>query len=166
MEKNGNSHSWVWIVVALVVGLLLSCGVSAVVGGVAGYLAGQRAAIGVSMFQERDLDVAPFGRALPREAPVPEVPLPRVPEGLPFEQDSSGAALIVQVIEDGPAAAADLRVGDIVIEIDGEPLRGEDALADMIMEHEPGDMVDLTIMRRGRTRTVSVELGRHPDADG
>ena len=152
MEKN--SRSW-WIVLAIIVGLLLSCSVSALVGGAAGYLAGRKAASAI------DVPLHPRRfRIVPQLVP----PKPRMPEQRMPEM-GRGGALITEVVEGSPADRAGLRVGDIIVEVNGQPLEGA-ALEDILLDYDPGDMVELGVVRNGRVRGVPVELGRHPEKGG
>ncbi|MCP9485875.1 MAG: trypsin-like peptidase domain-containing protein [Gaiellaceae bacterium MAG52_C11] len=77
--------------------------------------------------------------------------------------DGDGVRL-AQVRPGTPAAAAGLRDGDMVTEIDGEPVDAADGLRRLIDARRPGDSVELTIVRSGDERTVEVELGARPAA--
>jgi S1-C subfamily serine protease len=81
-----------------------------------------------------------------------------------FEQ----GAIIQQVIEDSPAAAAGLHEGDIITAIDGEQAEGPRALAEAIAEREPDDSVTLTVVGPDETeeREVEVTLAEDPDHEG
>ena len=73
---------------------------------------------------------------------------------------------MLKVTEDSPADDAGLRPGDLIVEVDGEELGEEETLSDLISFYEPGDEIELLVIRRGRERTIEVELGRHPDRGG
>ena len=162
--EEGKGKLALWIALAVIVGLLLTCMVAGLAGSVAGYFAGKRAA---SLVRQPEL----FGR---RALPVPrlpeiEVPIPEIPEEFPQPDVfpwRGGGALVVTVTEDGPADDAGLRPGDVIVEVDGEPLGEDDTLAERISLYEPGDELELQIIRRGRERTIKVGLGRHPDRGG
>jgi membrane-associated protease RseP (regulator of RpoE activity) len=79
-------------------------------------------------------------------------------EALPVDE----GALIRSVAADTPAEAAGLRVGDIVQEVEGEPVDAGHSLRDRIMAHQPGDQVALTILRGGETLEVTVTLAERP----
>ena len=84
-------------------------------------------------------------------------------------------ALLQSVVEGGPADQAGLRGGstdtdagvaaggDLVVAIDGKPVRTPDDLADTVAEHSPGDEVEVEYYRGDERRTVRVELGERPD---
>ncbi len=158
MEEKNKS---LWIVLVVILGVLLSCSVSALVGGTAGYLAGRKAA-GAACLPEHprrfriELEQHQTPQLVP---PKPRMPEQRIPEV------GRGGALITEVIEGSPADRAGLRVGDIIVEVDGQPLEGA-ALGDILLGYDPGDMVELGIVRNGRVRGVPVELGRHPEKGG
>ena len=78
--------------------------------------------------------------------------------GLP---DTSGA-LIIDVVDDGPAGAAGLAVGDVVIAVDGKRIEGPVELAKRIASIAPGAQAELTINRNGETLPVSIDVGVRP----
>jgi PDZ domain-containing protein len=53
-------------------------------------------------------------------------------------------------------AAAVLRGGDVLQAVDGHPVTSASELRRLIRAHRPGDVVRLTIVRGGATRTVNV----------
>lgn len=79
-----------------------------------------------------------------------------VAEHLGLEPGS--ATLISGVIEDLPAAKAGLKVSDIIVAIDGERPAGPEQVRAALREKNPGDTVELTILRRGRESTVKATL--------
>ncbi len=83
-----------------------------------------------------------------------------------FDRLSEGA-VIVDVVEDSPAAAADLVAGDVIIAVEDQAVDAEHDLADLIAEYDPGDQVMLEIAKAGEEgEQVSVELAEHPDREG
>ena len=72
--------------------------------------------------------------------------------------DSAGARglEVVQLLEPGPAASAGVRVGDIVVELDGEPIEGVGDLQRHLVGDVIGRPVELRVERSGETRSVSV----------
>jgi S1-C subfamily serine protease len=73
--------------------------------------------------------------------------------------DVDQGALIVEVYEDTPAAAADLQVDDIILAVDGDMVDEEHTLADRLVAYEEGDVVTLLVLRDGEEIEVEVELG-------
>jgi putative serine protease PepD len=72
---------------------------------------------------------------------------------------AEGANGAPAISPDGPAAAAGLRPGDVVTEVDGTPVHGADELIVRIRSHRPGDRLTLMVRRGAADRTVSVTLG-------
>lgn len=70
-----------------------------------------------------------------------------------------GATITTIAISDGPAAKAGLKVRDIVVEVDGVPVRDSDHLMRLISFTPAGENTVLTFMRRGVRRKTTVTLG-------
>lgn len=69
-------------------------------------------------------------------------------------------ALVAGVSEDGPAAAADIQPGDVILEFDGRPVEAMRELPRMVAETAIGKSVAVVVLRRGERVTVGVTLGR------
>jgi putative serine protease PepD len=74
--------------------------------------------------------------------------------------DSNGndLARVQAVSNGGPAQQAGIRVGDIIVEVDGQPTAGSDAVIAAIRTHQPGQRVPVTIERSGVRKTLTVKL--------
>ena len=69
----------------------------------------------------------------------------------------------ISSVQDGsPADAAGLRRGDVLLEIDGEPLISQDG-GRRFGSIEPGETVRWTYRRGGETRTTTATAGQRPD---
>jgi len=66
--------------------------------------------------------------------------------------------LLVRQAE-GPAAAAGLEAGDVVVEIDGQRFASLDAFADLVKGYAVGDEIELTLIREAKVQTVSLTIG-------
>lgn len=69
--------------------------------------------------------------------------------------------VISEVAEGSPAAMADLRTGDTVTHMDGQPV-SQEAFASLGQTLQPGDVVRMTVRRDGRAREVMVEASQRP----
>src|SRR5204862_2882895 len=67
---------------------------------------------------------------------------------------SESALMVVQVESGGPAQAAGLMDGDIIIAFDGKPITGVDDLHRLLDETKIGMATTLTILRHGVKREV------------
>ena len=54
--------------------------------------------------------------------------------------------------------------GDIITEVDGKKVVGMEALVEIVNEAQPGEELELTILRDGETKTATVTLGDRPDS--
>ena len=70
--------------------------------------------------------------------------------------------LVADVMKGGPAEAAGLRPGDIVVELGGDTIREVPELQRRVAAVAPGQTVALTIVRDRRRLPVSVEVGEMP----
>ena len=77
-------------------------------------------------------------------------------------ESGQGGALIDDVTAGTGADEAGLEVGDLVISIDGAPVQDGGDLAAQVQTHQPGDTVDLVIVRDGSEMTISVTMSERP----
>jgi serine protease Do len=71
-------------------------------------------------------------------------------------------ALLTNVFAGTPAAEAGLKVGDVVVRIDGEAVETGEEVTKEISDHKPGERVVVTIERNTRQQDVKVVLGERP----
>lgn len=74
-----------------------------------------------------------------------------------------GAALVAK--SEGPASSAGVRLFDLVVEIDGEPITDSGDLVCRIAALAPGSSVRLTLVRARQQLTVTATLGHWPDSE-
>jgi membrane-associated protease RseP (regulator of RpoE activity) len=63
----------------------------------------------------------------------------------------------------GPAAAAGIESGDVLLSVGGAAIEDPDDLGETVRSHEPGDVVDVVLRRDGEELTVSARLGENTD---
>jgi S1-C subfamily serine protease len=56
-----------------------------------------------------------------------------------------------------------VQVGDVITAVDGSDVEQSADVRDAILEHDPGDTVELTIIRDGGELSLEVTLGRRGD---
>jgi serine protease Do len=66
------------------------------------------------------------------------------------------------VIPGGPAAAADLQDNDVITAVDGTSIDQTHSLTSLLSPHQPGDKIDLTVLRGSKTLHITVTLGTAP----
>lgn len=79
-----------------------------------------------------------------------------VPSG---DQNVSSGAQVVEVLEDGPAAGANLEPEDLITEVDGETVTDPGSLSATVSEYPEGAEIELTVVRDGEEFTETVQLG-------
>ena len=91
---------------------------------------------------------------------------------LPVEE----GALVQDVVDDGPADDAGLRAGrteigqglrvggDIIVEVDGQPVVRNSDVADAILDNKPGDEITLEYFRGDDRKSTRVKLGSRPQS--
>ena len=72
-----------------------------------------------------------------------------------FKLDSKAGALLTSVEPDSPADKADLKQYDVIIQVNGEPVKNGDDLRFKIADIQPGAKVNLLIVRDGKERKVT-----------
>jgi S1-C subfamily serine protease len=63
------------------------------------------------------------------------------------------------VVSGSPAASAGLKDGDIITKVDNNTVNDTTPLDEVVRTYDPGDSVTLTVIRGGKTITVSLTLG-------
>jgi serine protease Do len=71
--------------------------------------------------------------------------------------------LIETVYPDGPADRAGIRVGDVVLDVNGRPVDDAQALGYRIATLPVGGSADVTIWRKGEERTVTLPIRTAPE---
>ncbi len=68
---------------------------------------------------------------------------------------------ITDVVKGGPAEAAGLKAGDLILEIDGKTVSSNDVLSDLIASYNAGDSATLTVRRDGNRTEIRVTFGEY-----
>lgn len=85
-----------------------------------------------------------------------------LPHGVQIKGIDHG--VVVSAIEEGaPASNSDLRVTDVITQVDGKEVATAHDLQREVMKKKVGQNVDLTVWRDGKTLSVAVVTGALPD---
>ena len=74
-------------------------------------------------------------------------------------------ALVAGVTEDGPAAKAGIKPGDVITTFDGRDVADMKALPRMVADTPIGKSADVTVIRDGKPKSFRVTVGRLEDAE-
>lgn len=75
-----------------------------------------------------------------------------------FNLKMGQGAVVAQVIEGSPAARAGVRAGDIVLAVNGQPVRSANELRNAIGMMRRGSTAQLDLLREGRPLKLSVKI--------
>ncbi len=73
-------------------------------------------------------------------------------------------AYVADVTSGSAASRAGIKVGDVIVKIDGTAVTTTDDVINAVRAHVPGDKVTITVNRKGQEQTFSVVLGSKPNA--
>jgi len=79
------------------------------------------------------------------------------------ERTDGGVGSIIATVQPGsPAEKAGIRVDDIVLAVDGEPVNGQAGLVAAIRDRNPGDTVSIDLVRDGERVAITATLVARP----
>ena len=82
--------------------------------------------------------------------------------GLPANTEG---VLISGVLENGPAARGGIKPGDVLIAVNGNPIKDVRSLLNQIAQISPGNVAKLTILRKGKEMELTAQTGERPKAN-
>jgi serine protease Do len=77
---------------------------------------------------------------------------------------SAGGALVARVDKGGPAEAAGLTEGDLILSFDGIPIKRARQLPRLIAQATIGADAETVVLRAGERRTLQIKVGRQEEA--
>ncbi len=81
-----------------------------------------------------------------------------------FKVPAEKGALIGNVEPDSPGSKAGLQRGDVITELNGQPVTGPNDLRLNVGSMKPGTVAHLKVLRNGETRDINVTLGESPSS--
>ncbi len=88
----------------------------------------------------------------------------RAQVGIPASQDQG--VIVARVYPGSPAAAAGLRLFDVITAANGKPIEDQDTLNNIIQTQGVGSTLTLKVLRDGSLRTLTVTLKERPSTFG
>ena len=130
-----------------------------------GYYIGYGLAVPINLAREVVDDLLVHGRIVRGHlgvAMAPEMTQELIREhGLDMEQPRG--VCLIQVQPNSPAQRGGLLVGDVILSLDGIAVNHFNHLQTLIYSRDPGDTVNLKIMRQSQLHQVAVVLGERAD---
>lgn len=72
-------------------------------------------------------------------------------------------AIVTSVKDDGPAAKAGLRRGDVITSVGDNPVKDANGVIKKVQSTTPGSSIQIAMVREGQQGSLSVTLGQLPD---
>jgi putative serine protease PepD len=79
--------------------------------------------------------------------------------------DGGQGAIVTEVAADSPASDVGLEQGDVILSVDHSTTDGAEGVVAAVRDHQPGDEVEVVVLRDGDEQTFQVTLAERPDED-
>ncbi len=81
-----------------------------------------------------------------------------------FGLNRQSGAIIAGVVRNGPADKAGMKPGDILLQVDGKPVRDTNEMLNLIAQLKPGGNAKMTVLRKSREATLEITVGKRPSS--
>ena len=79
-----------------------------------------------------------------------------------FKLTQRQGAIIAGVMRGGPADKAGIKVGDILVSVQGTPVKDTIDMLNNIAQLQPNTMAKMVVLRNGKTMQIDVNIGKRP----
>lgn len=133
-------------------------GVNTAIASRTGYYAGYGFAIPIALAKRVASDLIEYGAVRRPRLGVSVADVTEADAEV-YGLDKIAGAEVAAVQEGTPAAKAGIRLGDVIVELDGESIATASDLTMRLARRQPGETVELTLIRDRKERKLKVELG-------
>jgi hypothetical protein len=98
----------------------------------------------------------------------PRVPASTGPQGPVIGArlgDANDGLKVEQVVAEGPASKAGLKIGDVVVGVGDAQVRDSESFVPLVIQFKPGDVVNFKVRREGKYIEIPVTLGKRSELD-
>jgi serine protease Do len=81
--------------------------------------------------------------------------------GMPYPE----GALVSDILDGSPAKTSDIKIGDVIVEFDGQPIAKATDLPPLVGMTPTGKKVEIKLIREGNKRTIKVKVGELPQGE-
>ena len=82
----------------------------------------------------------------------------------PLQVAEANGVLVMRVLPNSPAAAAGMRLGDVIVQIDGQPVATAEELQDIVENSRLGQTLQVKVLRGNQTQQLSVRTAELQNA--
>jgi S1-C subfamily serine protease len=76
-----------------------------------------------------------------------------------FNVKATSGAVVEEVVPGAAADKAGLKIGDVIVKVDGKDIKTSDDLRSALQAKKPGDTMTVVVNRAGTTQTITVTVG-------
>lgn len=79
-----------------------------------------------------------------------------------FGLEGSAGTLVASVLRDGPADKAGIKPGDILVAVEGKPIKNSSEMLNLVAALPPGETVTVTVVRGKQEKSIQIKVGIRP----